>query len=269
MRPPLRWAGSKRSLVPLLLESTPERWGRYFEAFAGSACLFFALKPANGKLSDINADLVEFYRELALNPRLIWTLAASMPRTADFYYAVRRIEIPAALPTWRAARFLYLNRHCFNGVYRVNRKGVFNVPRGRSGGEIPSLECCQSASRLLRSAQLEVGDFETSLQEAGEGDFVYLDPPYFAGDRKTYGEYGYDGCFRGSDLSRFIDLVTSLSDRGVNVLLSYQEDQALRDSLKGWIFTGVQVRRHVAGFAAFRRTAAEMLVANYPLRGTG
>src|SRR5258706_5000854 len=128
--PFLRWAGSKRKLLPLLVPLIPASYNCYFEPFVGSACLFFAVRPRRAVLSDINADLIGAYSQVAAHPRRTWRIVSTLPKGAQAYYHIRRSLLQASSPQDSAARFIYLNRHCFNGVYRTNKTGMFNVPIG-------------------------------------------------------------------------------------------------------------------------------------------
>lgn len=262
-RAPLRWAGSKRGLLTEIISSAPSRFGRYYEPFAGSASLFFALKPAAATLSDINPDLIQFYEQISSSARSVVTIASLMPRTSAFYYALRAVD-PAKLESrWRAARFLYLNRNCFNGVYRVNRRGHFNVPWGRDAGQLPDLEVMLQAGVALKKARLEVSDFAKALQPVESGDLIYLDPPYSSTTRKAYGEYGYEGCFGSADIARLVDLVRELAGRGAYIMLSYSDHPSMTEPLMDWNRRQLRVRRNVAGFAAFRSEVDEVLLTNF------
>jgi DNA adenine methylase len=135
-RPILRWAGSKRKLLPKLISLSPSSSGRYVEPFAGSAALFFALQPQDALLSDFNPELIETYKILSANAGSVWRRLSQMPGSRDFYYRIRARNPTSMSSIDRAARFIYLNRYCFNGVYRTNRLGQFNVPRGCDSPEL-------------------------------------------------------------------------------------------------------------------------------------
>ena len=261
LRPILRWAGSKRKLIQTLAANAPPVFERYIEPFCGSACLFFQLRPANAILSDRNTTLMDTYRTLRRHP---WVLAR---RVAAFggpenYYSVRDTSTDHLGAVERAARFVFLNRFCFNGVYRTNRSGSFNVPRGINTGKVPSeLEFYRAAS-ALRAADLRHGDFETSLEGVRKGDFVYLDPPYGSSTRECYGEYGYD-CFGPSDLDRLAACLRRIDAAGAKFLLSFRLSSDLLQRVKPFQVQHLEVRRHVAGFARSRFLAQEVLVRNY------
>lgn len=263
-RPLLRWAGSKRKMIPVLVSCSPKKFGRYFEPFAGSACLYFAISPDEATLGDINPELMETYHVLRDHPSDVYDRVSVMPVTSDYYYALRGQD-PKSLGTIeRAARFVYLNRFCFNGVYRTNLLGQFNVPRGASTGSIPGHEEFLRCSRSLKKCNLVVGDFTETVSEAQEGDFVYLDPPYTTSSRPTYGEYGYNTFLSSKDLGRLTEILRQLSERGVVVLLSYSEEALTVDLFKEWFCCSVRVRRHIAGFSRHRTMVSEVLLCNQP-----
>jgi DNA adenine methylase len=259
--PILRWAGSKRQLLPALLERCPTPIARYIEPFAGSACLFFALKPPRAVLGDINHELMLTYRILRTHPRLLARAARCFPDTARTYYSLRS-KMPEQLPDLaRAARFVYLNRHAFNGVFRLNQKGRFNVPRGRRTGRLPDEASFLRCAIALRGARLITGDFEECLRGVKRGDFVYLDPPYAVAGKRRRGEYGY-GAFDTPDLRRLDVALNAIDAAGGTFLLSYADTAAARRVTRSWVRAKIQVRRHVAGFAGKRRTVPELLVTN-------
>src|SRR6266446_5529387 len=169
----LRWAGSKKKLLSTLRGYIPEQFGRYFEPFVGSGALFFSLSPSDAVLGDLNGELIEALDVLSNNPVKLHRLVSTFPRTKRSYYRVRR-----SIPTnrlARAVRFMYLNRLCFNGLYRTNKENIFNVPCGYGAGEFPSLRSFRDAATRLRKATLLADDFEITLGLVEKNDFVYLD----------------------------------------------------------------------------------------------
>ncbi len=261
--PLLRWAGSKRRLLPHLLGLAPRSFGKYIEPFAGSACLFFALRPREAVLGDFNGELMLSYSTLARHPRLTARAVHGHATTAEDYYVVRALN-PADLSSIdRAARFIFLNRLCFNGIYRTNRQGRFNVPMGRSTGNIPSEAAFVRCAYALRAATLVNDDFRVTLRRVRKGDFVYLDPPYTTA-RGTYGEYGY-GAFSGDDLELLVAELQRLDAVGARVLVSYRQDDDLIDQLANWHCRQVSVRRDVAGTPRNRSDVTELLMWNAAL----
>lgn len=260
----VRWAGSKRKLLPALLRCAPSRFERYVEPFVGSACLFFALAPRQALLSDFNEDLITAYRVVRHTPAKVARMLSECPVTASEYLRVRAQDPTQLSRIDRAVRFLYLNRLCFNGVYRTNRRGEFNVPMGSRTGAMPTGDMLRRCARMLRHATLVRADFEKALTGVGAGDFVYLDPPYATADRPAYGEYGYD-CFGEEDVQRLAEVVRRLDRAGAVVLISYSHSDILRRALRGWSVRELAVRREIAADAGHRRASPEVLVSNRPL----
>ena len=167
----------------------------------------------------------------------------------------------------RAARFIYLNRFCFNGLYRTNAAGRFNVPYGgQKSGRIPSLSELNDASTLLARAELVAGDFSRVLAKVQRGDFVYLDPPFSVQSHRVFREYD-PASFGPSDLFRMRAALEDLDHRGITFLLSYADSAEGATMARGFHCSQVVTRRHIAGFARNRRTAIELLVTNAPDQG--
>jgi len=176
--PPLKWAGGKRWFVARHMALLPGKFNTYIEPFVGSGALFFALQPRAAVLSDANADLINLYECIRTYPKELEKLLRfyQVRHNSDFYYKVRAQRLRS--PLRRAARMLYLNRTCWNGLYRVNRRGEFNVPIGTKTSVVLESDDFEQISRVLSAAVLRVGDFEATIDGAGAGDFVFVDPPY-------------------------------------------------------------------------------------------
>lgn len=261
-RSPIRWAGSKRKLLPVLTSLMPASYRRYIEPFCGSLSLFVALKPDQAIAGDINAELIRFYRVLRWRPNVVAELTHRYSGDSEKYYELRSTSATDLPAEERAARFLYLNRYCFNGVYRTNRVGQFNVARGAHMGAIPPVEELVGFGRLLRRVDLIEGDFSLVLSEARRNDLVYLDPPYAGRDVRDRGEYGPDA-FKSKDLVRLQSEVESLASRGAKVLLSYADLPEVRRAFRGWKTEKIRVPRNVSGFASGRATVDELILRNY------
>lgn len=186
---PIRWAGSKRRLTPRLLKLLPTFAGTYHEPFAGGANLFFALQPSKARLSDINPEVINFYEVLRSKTEDLLTALSLLEPSKQTYYTIRSQNPVSAF--LRAVRFAYLNRLCWNGLYRVNRQGQFNVP---IGDRLPSdpwrFDTLRVAAQSLSSATLAVQGFDASLEHVAPGDLVFLDPPYPRGT--TDGGIGFN-----------------------------------------------------------------------------
>ena len=218
----LRWAGSKAralgALRPLLDSVT---YDLYVEPFVGAATVFLNLAaPVDAVLADTNSDLIAFLSHLKKEPEALWQELRAFPTSVSkaYYYSARRKfnALPPGLT--RAATFFFLNRTCFNGVYRVNCRGEFNVPKGsRRIFQYPSLQELHSVSRKLERAKLMSCDFENTLRLARPGALFYLDPPYTGGG---YDRYSWPP-FRSPDLDRLERFVANIRDQGASVVASY------------------------------------------------
>lgn len=264
----LRWAGSKRQLLPHLSQFWQPGFERYVEPFAGSASLFFKLEPKSALIADKNSELIEVYQVLRDWPEELYTDLMSLPRGKETYYKLRN-QNPLELSSFRrVVRFIYLNRFCFNGIYRTNKKGQFNVPYAPAAtGEIPAIEQFSACAKLLKNAHLRSWDFGTTLRWVRKGDFVYIDPPYAVEARRVFVEYG-PKWFTKSDLSRLAAHLKTIHHKGAVFLLSYADCVEARELFKDWSIRRVQVQRSVAGFGAARRKAYEILISNFTSRNS-
>lgn len=262
-KPFLRWAGSKRLLLPALLTAVPQDYYCYIEPFAGSACLFFALRPQRAILGDINDELMHTYTVVAKHPQKVARAVQKLPDTELCYQRLRSMDVYAMEPIERTARFVYLNRHCFNAVYRTNRHGKFNVPRGTRTGEVPPERVFRRCSLALRKAKLISGDYQICLEAAQQGDFVYLDPPYANSNRTTTGEYG-PRCFAQADFPILWNWLVTLDQKGVQFMLSFCDSGLIPSGMPAhWTRRTYPVRRHVSGFAQNRKVVTEVVITNY------
>lgn len=270
-RPLVKWAGGKRSLIRQLQRFVPPRLGTYYEPFLGGAAFFFALAPTPAVIGDSNADLIALYEAVRDYPEaVIEALDRVQPRVleADFYYRVRAQVAEALEPPARAARFIYLNKTCYNGLYRVNRAGQFNVPFGRYARP-PALyarDNLLSASRLLAAAELRCSDFEATLSAARAGDFVYLDPPYAPLTRTAnFTRYTVES-FEDGEQRRLARCVRDLDARGCLVLLSNSDTPAIRALYRGFRMEVVHAPRNINSDATARGRIPELAIANYDLQ---
>ena len=247
-KPFLRWAGSKRKQLSRLASFWTADHLRYVEPFAGSACLFFDLAPESAVLGDTNRELIEVYRVVRDEPERLHRRLCRIRRDLPTYYRWRRLNPQSLDRETRALRFLYLNRNCFNGIYRTNANGHFNVPMGTRAGEYFSKDDLLACSRLLQKATLVAGDFAKTLARVKAGDFVYLDPPFAVSSRRIFREYG-KRTFDTSDIPRLSESLTALVKRGADFLVSYADCAEARALTLDWHAVRFSIRRHVAGFA--------------------
>jgi DNA adenine methylase len=260
----LKWPGSKLPIAGRLVSLAPGVFGRYHEPFVGSGALFFALRPERAFLGDRNAELVNLYRVVRDEPEALLDALRAHRGTREHYHAVRGLHPDALPPVERAARTLFLNRTCFNGLYRVNRHGLFNVPYGRQENTTffqPS--AIRDAHRALRGAEILVEDFEACAERARSGDLVYLDPPYPAGPGgDTSFDYQPDG-FGEEEQGRVAALFRTLDRRGCLVMASNADTPLTRRLYQGFEIVGFSVRRAIGGHPTRRGRAAEIVVRNY------
>jgi DNA adenine methylase len=261
--PFLRWAGSKRRLLPVLTSFWTDKHKRYVEPFAGSACLFFALKPPKAILGDLNPELISTYIEVKYRVgAVLRELGKLPPWDKEEYSRLRSLDTSTLSPHVRAARFIYLNRFCFNGIYRTNLSGQFNVPySGDRCGAVPENGVFQHCSRRLRRARFVNGDFEQVLRHAEKGDLVYMDPPYAVRARRVFREYD-PSTFTHEDIARLRSWMERLNAAGINFVVSYAESDEADALKKNFSYETVAVRRNIAGFAAHRSMANELLISN-------
>lgn len=258
----LRWAGSKRQLLPTLTEYWTNEHIRYVEPFAGSACFFFHIQPSAALLGDINSELICTLSQVKDHLSDVLSELDNYAYSKEFYYQLRSIAPETLRPAQRAARFIYLNRFCFNGLYRTNRQGEFNVPYGgQKCGNIPSEETLKECSRTLGMTKLLNSDFEVTLDQAKIGDFVYIDPPYYVKSKAVFNEYNQKS-FSTDDMERLRGCLDKLTFKGIEFLLSYADVPDAAILKEGFLHKNVVVRRNIAGFAGKRKCAGEIVVTN-------
>lgn len=229
----------------------------------GSACLFFALQPDNALLSDSNIELVDTFLAVRDHPRAVHNRLTRIPRGKESYYSIRGMDTSKMEALDRAARFIFLNRYCFNGLYRTNQAGRFNVPFSPSGtGDIPSWDKFWAIAKGLKGVKILRGDFEQVLTtEVKERDLVYLDPPYAVENRRIFHQYGPQ-TFGLDDIARLKKILTIIEQRGAYFVLSYAFCREANDAFRAWNVKKVLTQRNISGFAQHRRRAAELIITN-------
>jgi DNA adenine methylase len=267
--PILKWAGGKSRLLDQLVAHVPTSFGRYFEPFVGGAALFFRLRPERATLSDLNSDLINVYRSVAFELDVVKRrLAIHQEKHSETYYYEMRTRwntVGAITGVDRAAAFIYLNKTCYNGLWRVNSKGEFNVPVGRY--EDPSIldpANLAAAGKVLARAELLVRPFADVADAAEAGDFVYFDPPYQPVS-ETARFVSYTASSFGEDDQRALaDLVHGLVRRGVHVMVSNSDTPLIRDIYRGLIQHQVLCPRAINSRASARGPARELVIVGGP-----
>jgi DNA adenine methylase len=267
-QPILKWAGGKRSVIAQLQRFVPPRFASYYEPFFGGGAFFFSLAPRVAVLGDINHDLIELYRAVRDEPEAVMAeLDGMQPRVRDsvYYYQTRALMPDALKPARRAARLIFLNKTCYNGLYRVNRAGQFNVPFGRYKRE-PSLynrDNVLAVSRLLKAAILRCADFETILSDVPSRAFVYLDPPYVPLSRTSSFTRYTAGSFEEAEQRRLAEVIRRLSKQGCFVLLSNSDTPLTRELYRDFEITTVYAPRNINSVASGRTRMIELAIRNY------
>jgi DNA adenine methylase len=266
--PFLKWAGGKGRLIAQYAAYLPprEEIGRYYEPFIGSAAVFFHLQPADACLADQNRHLVEAYQivQQAVEP-LIEALRLQQ-NDAEHYYRVRAQQPAELTAVERAARLIYLNKTGFNGLYRENRGGQFNVPFGRyRNPTICDPERLRACSTALQGVRLQVADFAATVAAAGPGDLVYFDPPYVPlSATSNFTAYNGHG-FGPEDQRRLAQAFHDLTGRGTQALLSNSDTPLVRELYagRGYRLVEIQARRTINSRADRRGPVTELLIANW------
>lgn len=271
--PILKWIGGKRQLLGEILSRLPVHYERYFEPFFGGGAALFAISPKRAVINDLNGELINLYTVVKENPNELIALLETYKNDEDFYYRLRDLDLDKAAfasltPVERAARTVYLNRTCFNGVYRVNREGHFNVPyAGLKSPNIVRKNEILAMHNYFKEIEITMrcGDFEKAVQDAKPGDFVYFDPPYdpLPGQSSFVGYT--EESFPDSSLRRLVRLCDALSARGVQIMVSNSATEKVRNLFSDeryHIFT-VQAKRSVNSKADQRGEIDEFIITNY------
>jgi DNA adenine methylase len=247
-KPFLRWVGGKTRLLSAIVPYVPEKFGDYHEPFLGSGAMFFALhqRAQHCFLGDLNSELVNLWRVIQREPEAFYThLQPYLHRQGEDEYYVVRDESPDH-HLERAARFFYLNQTAWNGLWRENRWGVFNVPWGARAFRGIEPDVLATLKTVLQRASIEETDFRAALKRAKPGDFVYLDPPYLpVSDTSKFS--GYNGKrFRIADLEELAELCKGLTERGVHWIVSNRDNEHMREIFSHATLVPFTTRRSVA-----------------------
>ncbi len=270
-RPVVKWAGGKTQLLEPILEALPRRIGTYFEPFAGGAAVFFALAAERrferAVISDMNAELCATYSALQADVERVIAILADYQESHDskFYYDVRKRRPEALSDSERAARFIYLNKTGFNGLYRVNRSGQFNVPLGRyAKPHICDVERLRAAAGVLRGVEIGRADFAEMAQRARRGDAVYFDPPYLPVSR-TANFSAYDPHpFGMEEHRRLATVFAGLAAKKVRVVLSNSSTPDAKQLYASFDVRELQAKRNINSKVTGRGPVSELLVVAGP-----
>lgn len=270
-KPPLKWAGGKRQLIHEIIKRIPDDHRRYYEPFFGGGAVFFEISPSDAILNDFNSELINFYTVLRHQPHELVSILRTYINDEESFYKIRNLDrdkvtFDKLSNVERAARTYYLNRTCYNGLYRVNRNGEFNTPFGKyKNTDFVNEEDILRASELLSSnnVRLLTGDFSEAVASATAGDFVYLDPPYDdLGNDTSFASYTKVGFDRDEQI-RLKETCDKLNDKGVKFLLSNSATPFILDLYSKYNVEIVKARRSINSKASGRGVIDEVLVSNY------
>ncbi len=261
-RPFVKWAGGKQGLAAEIVRLFPNKIGTYYEPFLGGGSVFFSFSPDTAVLADSNRWLIDTYRAVRDQLKEVVAGLDSLTNTREDFARIRAID-PNTLPDpMRAAHFIYLNKTCFRGLYRVNRKGQFNVPYGAYQRRYYDLDDLTAVAAKLGDVELLCGDFEEAVRNSKRGDFIYFDPPYYKlGGYSDFNRYTPDQ-FREVDHERLAELCRILDRRGVKWALSNSDTPYVQDLFQGFDVTRVKARREI-NLKSANRSIEELLIKNY------
>jgi DNA adenine methylase len=282
LKPPLKWAGGKRQIINELAERMPKKFNKYFEPFIGAGALFFEIKPENSTVNDINFEISNLYKVLSVKSKTLKLIELlkdyekkhnelkNLESKSEFFYKVRALDREESFKNSQdyevLARTIYLNKTCFNGIFRLNSEGYFNVPFGKK--EIVNLfdkNNIDSINYFLESNKVTIlnGDFEIALRDVSKGDFVYLDPPYDTIDNKnSFTTYSKEG-FGKEDQRRLAKLFIELDKRGAYLMLSNHNTELIRELYSKFNIKVINVRRMINSKGDGRGKVEEVLITNY------
>ncbi len=267
LKPFVKWAGGKRNLLPIIKKYIPPTFGRYYEPFVGGGALLFDLKPTSATISDINPELINAYRVIKTEPYKLIELLSNMKNrhSRDYYYYIRDIFQPKN-NVERAARFIYLNKTCFNGLWRVNKKGHFNVPMGKyKNPKILDRENILAIHHYLSTNDIQIlnVDFEKAVEHAKAGDLVYFDPPYLpAHGSSDFTSYTKEG-FGITEHKRLSEVFRRLANMGVFVILSNSDSPIVRELYKDFRIVEIETNRYISSRGKGRKGWKELLIVGF------
>ena len=247
-KPILKWAGGKTQMLGELLPRVPKTYGRYIEPFFGGGALFFSLKPENAIIADSNPELINMYLQVAHNVDDVIECLQKYENTSEMFYEVRSLDWHTLSKAEAAARTIYLNKTCFNGLYRVNRNGQFNTPFGKyKNPKICDTDALRLASEALKKADILCGDYILVLEHyAQPGDFVFLDPPYLPiSENSDFKRYTKEQ-FYEDDHVELAKMISTLHERGCYVILTNSNHPLVHQLYEQYKIEVIQTKRHIS-----------------------
>lgn len=270
--PFLKWAGGKRQLLNQIKERMPKEYNDYYEPFIGGGAVLFELQPEKATINDINISLINVYRQVKDNTEefieLVNKLDSEMWEDGKEYYLNIREKYNDKLlkneyDLELAALFTFMNKHCFNGLYRVNKKGLFNVPYNKSRRTSIEEEAVRETAKFLKTVNILEGDFEEACKDAKKGDFIFFDSPYAPLNPTSFEAYTKEG-FDVESHKRLAELYDKLTERGCYCMLTNHNTEFINElySNKGYRIDVVSVKRMINSDASNRK-GEEVIICNY------
>lgn len=262
LTPFLKWPGGKRWFTNQLLQIVPQNYNQYFEPFLGGGSAFFALQPREATITDVNDELINLYIVMRDNYRELkeHMKTHNDQHCKEYYYKIRS-NIPVD-KVERAARTLYLNRTCYNGMYRVNLQGYFNVPIGTKTNCVYDIDAFERYAEVLKRATIYQSDFSNVIQQARQGDLVFVDPPYATGKKQgNFIKYN-DHLFRWEDQLRLLNDLVQAKERGVFIILTNANYKELQDMYEnaGFMVNTAHRSSSISGTSQSRGVVEELVI---------
>ncbi|HDO9489876.1 TPA: DNA adenine methylase [Clostridioides difficile] len=272
VQPVLKWVGGKRQLLNEIEKYIPNGNYKYYEPFIGGGAVFFSVQPKNAVINDFNEELINVYMVIKNNLEELLLDLSTHKVTEEYYYEIRAIDRSEEYKSWsnikKASRFLYLNKTCYNGLYRVNSSGYFNTPFGRyKNPNIINETVLRAVNKYLNKNKIDIrcGDFEEALKGIRKNSFVYFDPPYEPiSDSSNFTGYTANG-FNQSEQKRLKELCDRLDKKGVKFLLSNSNTEFIRTLYKDYKIEIVHANRAINSNASKRGEVEEVLIRNYEI----
>ncbi|MHA1299765.1 MAG: DNA adenine methylase [Candidatus Helarchaeota archaeon] len=266
--PFVKWAGGKRQLLSQLDTYLPDSFNKYIEPFVGGGALFFYLLPKNAILIDNNEELINCYNVIKNNVEELIQSLKTHKNEKNYFYDIRNVDRTDEFKKWsnvkKASRTIFLNRCCYNGLYRVNSKGQFNVPFGRyKNPKFCDERNLRAVHQVLQNVKIVLGSFEKCLQYAEKDDMIYLDPPYFPISKTANFTNYTKEIFGENEQYRLKKVFDELDKRGCKVLLSNSYCELILDLYKDYKIEEVKAKRAINSLGSKRGKIKEVLIRNY------
>lgn len=268
--PFLKWVGGKRQLIPEIIRIMPKKFTNYYEPFIGGGAVLFHIQPKKATINDLNEELINVYRTIKEAPEALIKDLETHKNESDYFYEIRgldrNLEFKNLSKVKRASRFIYLNKTCYNGLYRVNNSGEFNSPFGKyKNPNIVNEVTIRAVSKYLNSNQIEVlnTDYKNVLEGIKKGSFVYFDPPYEPVSKSSNFTGYVQGGFTIEDQIRLRDECNRLNDNGIKFMLSNSDSQIIKDLYKDYDINYVKAIRSINSNATKRGEINEVIIRNY------